>query len=157
MVYVSHYRYYRRTRALEIFFVCLRRILCLLPLFLLPPWSTATLITQFVGQHHNRVFVDVLVDVGHYSQLHQRHDYLETWILLPVRRSLRRLSGRGNSYCSCRQFFHYILFYYWGRLRLAVFLRLSLLLERALLNLLLVFLAAAVQLGEFISLFILVL
>ena len=64
---------------------------------------------------------------------------------------------RGDGYCSCRQFFHYILFYYWGRLRLAVFLRLSLLLERALLNLLLVFLAAAVQLGEFISLFILVL
>ena len=154
MVYVSHYRYYRRT-GLEIFFSVFEGFYAFF-LYFFFHLGYGHAYSQFVGQHQNRVFVDVLVYVGHYSQLHQRHDYL--------RRGYSRLFAeacdgyrRGDSYCSCRQFFHYILFYYWGRLRLAVFLRLSLLLERALLNLLLVFLAAAVQLGEFISLFILVL
>ena len=111
---------------------------------------------QIVRQNHNGILVDTLVDIGHDTHLHQRHDDLGCGYP-DLFTEAGNGDRRGNRDSSGWKIFQNILFFLYDRLRSVVLLRFCQLLQGTLLDSLFILLAlaaAVIQLGEFVSFFI---
>ena len=74
VVDVTHDGNNRRSRA-QILFVILEKFKSFFFQFFFHV-SDGNLNTQLLRQNHNRIFIDVLIDIGHNTQFHQCHDDL---------------------------------------------------------------------------------